>query len=75
MSNKPEVSEKRLCQLRDAQRRRREKLALNSRHQVNIFLSKKAIQVLDAQCILSDMDRHDLIEKLILNLQQQKFPS
>ena len=73
MSNKPEISEKRLSQLRDAQRRRREKLALNSRHQVNIFLSKKSIQILDAQCILSNMDRHDLVENLILNLQKQKF--
>lgn len=74
MSVKPEVSEKRQFQLREAQRRRREKLAVNSRHQINIYLSKQAIRILDAQCIVSDVDRHDLIEQLILNL-QKKIPS
>lgn len=69
--SKPEVSEKRQAQLREAQRRRREKLARNNRHQVNVFLSRKVIKILDAQCIVSGIDRHDLVERLVLSIQQK----
>jgi predicted restriction endonuclease len=76
MPKKAEISEKRQAQLRDAQRRRREKLAGSNRHQVNIYLTKKAMKLLDAQCLLTGLDRHELIEQLILQLQSVKaFPS
>ncbi len=67
MSLKPPTSEKRKLQLRESQRRRREMLAAGARHQVNVFLSKEAIYVLDQQCSLSGQDRHDLLNDLILH--------
>ena len=70
MSKKEETSEKRKAQLRESQRRRREVLSANERHQVNIFLSKQAIQLLDTECIKAGCDRHDLVERLIMNLKQ-----
>ncbi|WP_297505709.1 RepB family protein [Ferrovum sp.] len=57
--------EKRKAQLRDAQRRRREKLAQGNRHQINIFLSEASITLLDQACKKYGMDRHELIEQLI----------
>jgi hypothetical protein len=63
-----EKTEKRKAQLRDAQRRRRELLAGNGgRHQVNIYLSSKVIKLMDAECLLSGTDRHELVERLILS--------
>ena len=67
MFEKPPTSEKRKSQLRESQRRRRELLAAGARHQVNIFLSKEAISLLDRQCNVSLQDRHDLLNDLILN--------
>jgi hypothetical protein len=69
MSSNSTISEKRRAQLRESQRRRREKLSSGSRHQVNIFLSEHAIKVLDAQCTLFNQERHEVVEKLILSLQ------
>lgn len=74
MSHKIVISEKRQAQLREAQRRRREKLSTNDRHQVNLFLSKQAIRLMDAKRLISGMDRHDLVEQLILNLQSKAPP-
>lgn len=65
--------ERRKKQLRDAQRKRREALSANgSRQQINIFLSKKAKKKLDTTCAASGLDRHQLIEKLILEFKQSR---
>jgi hypothetical protein len=66
MTDKPITSEKRKQQLRDSQRRRREVLAAGTRHQVNIYLTEEAISALDEQCKVTVVDRHDLINSLIL---------
>ncbi len=61
------ASEERKQQFRDAQRRRREKLAAgNQRSQVNIFLTQKSKQLLDQWCDDYNTDRHDLINGMIL---------
>jgi hypothetical protein len=68
-----EKLEKRKAQLRDSQRRRREMLSSGgNRHQINIFLSTKAIKLLDATCLSNSIDRHELIEQLILNLKPSR---
>ena len=64
----PDNQEKRRIQVRDAQRRKREKLASGNRHQINIFLPATVIQLLDAECEKSGIDRHDMIERLLLEL-------
>lgn len=65
--------EKRKKQLRDAQRKRREALSENGeRQQVNIFLSQPAKKILDAACAARDLDRHQLIERLILEIKQTR---
>ena len=60
--------EKRRTQLRDAQKRRREKLASGNRHQLNIFLPEAVIRLLDAECEKRGIDRHYMIERLLLEL-------
>jgi len=65
--------ERRKQQLRDAQRKRREALSVNgSRQQVNIFLSRTAKKILDTTCEASGLDRHQFIEKLILEIKQNR---
>ena len=59
-------SEKRRAQLRESQRRRREELSKGDRHQVNIYLSEQAIKAMDAKASELRLDRHQLIERLIL---------
>lgn len=64
--NNPEVIEKRRAQLREAQRKRRQALSIGNRHQVNIYLTSETIKALDVMASESGLDRHELIEKLIL---------
>ena len=59
------ISEERKQQFRDAQRRRREKLAEGKRSQVNIFLSPESKQLMDRWCLEYNTDRHDLMNGLI----------
>ena len=67
MTQKEQTSEKRKAQLRESQRRRREMLSANDRHQVNLFLSKEAISLLDKACRTAGVERHDFVEQLILD--------
>ncbi len=67
MTKKIEITEKRREQLRKAQQKRRTQLANGHRHQVNIYLTKPAIQALDEQVDKMGLDRHTLIEKLIFD--------
>ena len=69
----PGNQEKRRAQLRDAQRRRREKLAYGNRHQINVFLPAAVIKLLDAECDKLGIDRHDMIERLLLELGKPSF--
>lgn len=59
------VSEERQQQLREAQRRRREKLAAGKRSQVNLYLTKESKEIIDQWCIEYKTDRHNLINGLI----------
>ncbi|MBC7751138.1 MAG: hypothetical protein H7Z73_05385 [Candidatus Saccharibacteria bacterium] len=59
-------SDERKQQLREAQRRRREKLALGERSQVNIFLTQQCKELVDLWCYEYKTDRHNLINVLIL---------
>ncbi len=67
MTTPPEITEKRREQLRKAQQRRRIQLANGDRHQVNIYLSRLAINRLDEQADRMGVDRHTLVEKLIFD--------
>ncbi|MDO9127488.1 MAG: hypothetical protein Q7U42_11525 [Parvibaculum sp.] len=60
------VSEERKLQLREAQRRRREKLASGERGQVNIFLTQQCKDLVDRWCLEYKTDRNNLINGLIL---------
>ena len=66
MVQNPVITEKRREQLRESQRRRRQELSKGDRHQVNIYLSSKAIKAMDSQAGQLGLDRHQLIEMLIL---------
>ena len=66
MIKNPEILEKRRAQLRESQRRRRQELSKGDRHQVNIYLSLNVIKAMDARASQLGLDRHQLIEKLIL---------
>ena len=66
MIKNPEIPEKRRAQLRESQRRRRQELSKGDRHQVNIYLSLNVIKAMDARASQLGLDRHQLIEKLIL---------
>lgn len=59
------VSEIRKEQLREAQKRRREKLASGDRFQVNIFLTQQSKELVDEWCKQYLIDRHDLLNGLI----------
>lgn len=58
----------RRAQLRDAQRRRRLKLSEEGRRQVNIFLSKEAINRLDALAAAQGTDRHTALDLLLRSI-------
>ena len=66
MIKNPEILEKRRAQLRESQRRRRQELSKGDRHQVNIYLSLNVIKTMDARASQLGLDRHQLIEMLIL---------
>lgn len=66
MTTNPLITEKRRAQLREAQRKRRQALSHGDRHQLNIYLTVKAIKILDSRASELGLDRHELIEKLIL---------
>lgn len=72
------VSELRKQQLREAQRRRREKLAVSGeRNQVNIFLTRHAKELVDRWCLENKIDRHELLNHLILAFAEmpEKIPT
>lgn len=58
-------------QVRLAQQRRRERLAQGTKSQVNVFLSKDAIARLDALALLWGVERQEVIERLLVNLELQ----
>lgn len=58
-------------QVRLAQQRRRERLAQGTKSQVNVFLSKDAIARLDALALLWGVERQEVIELLLVNLELQ----
>ncbi len=58
-------------QVRLAQQRRRERLAQGTKSQVNVFLSKNAIARLDALALLWEVERQDVIERLLVSLELQ----
>ncbi|MEK8088733.1 hypothetical protein [Thermithiobacillus plumbiphilus] len=60
-----EITEQRRAQLREAQRRRRAKLAQPGRRQINVFMTDQAINQLDALVQKLDSDRHLILESLI----------
>ncbi len=55
-------------QVRLAQQRRRERLAQGTKSQVNVFLSPDAIARLDALALLWGVERQDVVERLLVNL-------
>ncbi len=56
-------------QVRLAQQRRRDRLAQGVKSQVNIFLSPDAIARLDALALLWGVERQEVIERLLVNLE------
>jgi hypothetical protein len=64
-SNLTDNKEKRKAQLRESQRRRREKLGAGNKHQINIFLSVRAIASLDKLCAEQNLERHEVVEQLL----------
>ena len=59
------ISEQRKLQLRDAQRRRREKLASGERRQVNIFLTNQCKDIVEHFSNRYKIDKHEFINALI----------
>lgn len=59
------ITEQRRAQLREAQRRRRAKLAQPGRRQINVFLTDQAIAQLDELAQQLNADRHLILEILI----------
>ena len=59
-------TEARKQQLRDAQRRRREKLASGERGQVNLFLTQQSKDYLDVWSQEFHTDKHVIVNALIL---------
>ncbi len=58
-------------QLRLAQQRRRQRLAEGQKTQVNVFLSKQALARLDALALLWGVQRQEVIERLLQDLELQ----
>lgn len=66
MSNPDEDSRaRRREQVRLAQRRRRARLAEGERTQVNLYFSNPALTRLDALALLWDVERQEVIERLL----------
>lgn len=59
-------AEVRKQQLREAQRRRREKLAGGERGQVNLFLTQQSKDYLDLWSLEFQSDKHAIVNALIL---------
>lgn len=59
------ISEHRKQQLREAQRRRREKLAAGERVQVNFFLTAESKEIVENFSLKYGVDKHDFINSLI----------
>ena len=60
------TGEHRKIQLREAQRRRREKLSSGERSQVSLFLTQQSKKLLDKWCLEYKTNRHDLVNSMIL---------
>ena len=59
------ISDERKFQLREAQRRRRAKLAAGKRSQVNIFLTQNSKELIEQFCHVYQTDKHVFINALI----------
>ena len=66
------ISEGRKLQLREAQRRRRVKLASGERSQVNIFLTQQCKELVDRWCHEYKTDRHNLINVNICSTDRER---
>lgn len=66
------TSELRKQQLREAQKRRRAKLAKGERSQVSLYFDRRNLETIDAWCTEFRLDRNDLVNNLIFEL--SKFP-
>jgi hypothetical protein len=62
------TSDLRKQQLREAQQRRRAKLAKGERIQVSLYFDRNNLEVMDAWCTEFKLDRNDLINNLIVGL-------
>ena len=62
------TSDLRKQQLRDAQQRRRAKLAKGKRSQVSLYLDRNNLELMDTWCIQFHFDRSDFINNLISGL-------
>lgn len=62
------TSDLRKQQLREAQQRRRAKLAKGERTQIALYLQPGNLLLMDAWCTEFRLDRNDLVDNLILGL-------
>lgn len=62
------TSEQRKKQLREAQQRRRAKLAKGERSQVSLYFDRNNLELMDAWCTQFRLDRNDFINNLIAGL-------
>ena len=62
------TSELRKKQLREAQQRRRAKLAQGERTQISLYLQPSNLALMDLWCTEFRLDRNDLVDNLILGL-------
>ena len=62
------TSEQRKKQLREAQQRRRAKLAKGERSQVSLYFDRNNLEFMDTWCTHFRLDRNDLINNLISGL-------
>lgn len=62
------TSELRKQQLREAQQRRRAKLAKGERSQVSLYFDRNNLELMDTWCTQFRLDRNDFINNLISGL-------
>ena len=62
------TSEQRKKQLREAQQRRRAKLAKGERTQVSLYFDRNHLEMMDEWCTQFQLDRNDLINNVISGL-------
>ena len=62
------TSDLRKKQLREAQQRRRAKLAHGERTQISLYLQPSNLVLLDSWCTEFHLDRNDLVDNFILGL-------